>query len=212
MEQAHATFGTLNLALARELTNEILTPVGGVVFVSCTLKPSRPTSRVETEKCSFLLLPEYFSLDRVSILIVCIFNIPTKLKKLYYDQLYKFNSRGMPKIGLSDSQWRQRLQLFAEGKFDFGRGHRPRKGSDRAKELERVEKCPRFRTSMRLRGIQCYCGYHQPQVNKNYTQNTTNYVHIFHMLLLFLFNLPPCHLVRLLLASLVAQSLPLVIL
>ena len=76
----------------------------------------------------------------------------------------------MPKTGLSSSQWRQRLHLFAQGKFDFGRGHRPRKGSDRARELERIEKCPKHRNSVLVdpfgRRTQCNCGYHQPQVSE----------------------------------------------
>ena len=105
----------------------------------------------------------------------------------------------MPKTGLSSSQWRQRLHLFAQGKFDFGRGHRPRKGSDRARELERIEKCPKHRNSVLVdpfgRRTQCNCGYHQPQVSEILKMKyyiITLYVHTFHtLLLLSQFSLPP---------------------
>ena len=56
---------------------------------------------------------------------------------------------------------RQRLQLVALKKCNFGRGHQARKWVDRAREL----KCPRFRSSVLVdrlgRGIQCYCGVQQ---------------------------------------------------
>ena len=75
----------------------------------------------------------------------------------------------MPKTGLSNSEWRQRLHLFAQGNFHFGKGQRPRKGSDRAKVLERVENCPKHRNSVNVdpfgRRIQCHCGYHQQKVS-----------------------------------------------
>ena len=75
----------------------------------------------------------------------------------------------MPKLGLSDKEWRHRLSLFAAGKFQFGRGQRPPRGSIRAKLLERVEKCPKHRNPVQLdpfkRKIQCICGYHIPSVS-----------------------------------------------
>ena len=90
----------------------------------------------------------------------------------------------MPKTGLSDSQWRQRLYLFGQGKFEFGRGHRPRKGSDRAQELERVEKCPKHRNSVNVdpfgREIQCCCGYHQPKVSEVLNYALRYIEHSFH--------------------------------
>ena len=76
----------------------------------------------------------------------------------------------MPKTGLTNRQWRERLSLFAQGKFWFGRGQRPKKGSDKARELERVEKCPKHRnlalTDPFGRRIQFLCGYHQQEVSQ----------------------------------------------
>ena len=76
----------------------------------------------------------------------------------------------MPKIGLTKSEWRERLSLFAQGNFKFGKGQRPPRGSDRARELERVEKCPKHSNTMQIdpfgRKIQCLCGYHQQQVSQ----------------------------------------------
>ena len=69
----------------------------------------------------------------------------------------------MPKKGLTNREWHQRLSLFAQGKFEFGRGHRPKKGTERAKELEKVEKCPKHRNPVLLdplgRTIQCNLGH-----------------------------------------------------
>lgn len=56
----------------------------------------------------------------------------------------------MSKKGLSKKEWQQRLILFAQGKFVFGRGHHPRKGSYRAKELAKVETCPKHRNSVQV--------------------------------------------------------------
>ena len=74
----------------------------------------------------------------------------------------------MPKTGLSDAEWRKRLSQFAAGKFQFGRGQRPQKGSIRAKVLERVEKCPKHLNPVMLdpfkRKIKCHCGYHIPHI------------------------------------------------
>ena len=90
----------------------------------------------------------------------------------------------MPKTGLSDSQWRQRLHLFGQGKFEFGRRHRPRKGSDRAQESESVEKCPKHRNSVNVdpfgREIQCRCGYHQPKVSEVLNYALRYIKHSFH--------------------------------
>ena len=37
----------------------------------------------------------------------------------------------MPKEGLSDTEWKERLQKFSQGVFKFGRGQRPPKNSVR---------------------------------------------------------------------------------
>ena len=71
----------------------------------------------------------------------------------------------MPKQGLSKKEWEERLESFAAGSFQFSRGQRPPKGSERAKKLSRVEKCPRHRNSSLLsplgQRILCVCGYHK---------------------------------------------------
>lgn len=72
----------------------------------------------------------------------------------------------MPKTGISDKEWRERLASFVEGKFQFGRGQRPPKGSKRAQQLQSVESCPKHRSSTQLldvlgRKIQCKCGFHK---------------------------------------------------
>ena len=71
----------------------------------------------------------------------------------------------MPKTGMSDSEWRERILSFVEGKFEFGRGQRPPKGSSRAKQLQGVESCPKHCNKQLLdvlgRKIQCKCGFHQ---------------------------------------------------
>ena len=75
----------------------------------------------------------------------------------------------MPKVGLTDSEWRKRLSLFAAGKFQFKRGQRPQRGSIRAKVLERVERCPKHLNPVKYdpfkREIKCLCGYHIPPVS-----------------------------------------------
>ena len=53
----------------------------------------------------------------------------------------------MPKDGLTSREWAERLEKFAAGFFEFGRGQRPPKGSDRAKLVEKIEKCSRHRNT-----------------------------------------------------------------
>ena len=76
----------------------------------------------------------------------------------------------MPKIGLSDREWKERLSSYAQGLFEFSRGQRPPKGSRRAKELEQVDKCPKHRNPVTHdpfgRKIQCTCGHHQVKVSE----------------------------------------------
>ena len=72
----------------------------------------------------------------------------------------------MPKGGMTDREWMERLASFMEGKFQFGRGQRPPKGSKRALQLKAVESCPKQRNSSQLlnvlgRKIQCTCGFHE---------------------------------------------------
>ena len=70
----------------------------------------------------------------------------------------------MPKTGLSDREWRERLQQFAAGSFKFGRGQRPPKNSVRGRQVDKVEKCPKHNNPTLLdplkREIICKCGYH----------------------------------------------------
>ena len=72
----------------------------------------------------------------------------------------------MPKKGPSPLEWRQRLQKYAQGEFQFQRGQRPPKGSVWAFSLEKIEKCPRQNNASLMdplgRCIECNCGYHRP--------------------------------------------------
>ncbi len=45
----------------------------------------------------------------------------------------------MSKIGLKPSEWRKRLQEYAEGTFTFGSGQEPPKGSIWATEVAKIE-------------------------------------------------------------------------
>ena len=87
----------------------------------------------------------------------------------------------MPKTGLTNKQWRERLPLFAQGKVLFGRGQCPKRGSDRERELKRLEKCPKHKKLVLIdpfgRRIQHLWGYHQQQVNA--LKFITCYVQIF---------------------------------
>ena len=80
----------------------------------------------------------------------------------------------MPKTDLTNRQWKEKLSLLAQGKVWFGRGQRPKKASDKARELERVEKCPKHRNPVLTdpfgRRIQCLCGYHQQQVSQMHSK------------------------------------------
>ena len=44
----------------------------------------------------------------------------------------------MPKTGLDASEWERKLRLFAQGKFEFGRGYAPLSGSVWAKKRSTV--------------------------------------------------------------------------
>ena len=71
----------------------------------------------------------------------------------------------MPKEGLSQREWNERLEKSAAGTFQFGRGQRPPKGSPWAKKLQTVEKCPRHLNKSGVspfgKRINCICGYHK---------------------------------------------------
>ncbi len=73
-------------------------------------------------------------------------------------------STGMPKVGLTDSQWRERLQSYVNGTYDFGRGQRPSRTSRWSTVLAKIEKCPRHRNPVSRnpfdQQIACLCGYH----------------------------------------------------
>lgn len=48
----------------------------------------------------------------------------------------------MPKVGLTDSEWKRRLKLFAQDLFEFGRGNNPPLNSKWARCIENIKKCP----------------------------------------------------------------------
>ncbi len=70
----------------------------------------------------------------------------------------------MPKKGLNERQWRERLQMLAAGTFEFGRGQRPARDSERGRQVERIERCPLHKNTSHLdplgRRIICKCRYH----------------------------------------------------
>lgn len=78
-------------------------------------------------------------------------------------------SCNMTKYGMSKREWEERLEKFVAGTFRFGRGQRPPKGSERAKKLEKVERCPRHLNTSCFnpfgQRIVCVCGYHKPPVS-----------------------------------------------
>ena len=72
----------------------------------------------------------------------------------------------MPKTGLSPTQWKQRLRSYARGEYSFARGQKPPRDSQWAKELAKIEKCPRHRAAgldVFGRPVGCRCGYHSQQ-------------------------------------------------
>ena len=73
----------------------------------------------------------------------------------------------MPKEGLEASAWEKRLKLFAQGKFEFGRGRAPPPTSVWAKKIDSIKKCGVGKAKMDIfgRAIVCSCGYHQETVD-----------------------------------------------
>lgn len=80
----------------------------------------------------------------------------------------------MPKLGLSNKEWSERLRSYAEGKFVFGRGQRPSKSSKWTKEIEKIEKCPKMRAKADRdplgRKLHCTCGFHKDSAKVTYTK------------------------------------------
>uniref|UniRef100_A0A7M5WUZ1 Uncharacterized protein n=1 Tax=Clytia hemisphaerica TaxID=252671 RepID=A0A7M5WUZ1_9CNID len=79
----------------------------------------------------------------------------------------------MPKEGLSNSQWKKRLEDFADHKFRFGTGTHP-KSKERKAELERVKGCPAHSSNQKIgifnTKIVCICGYHNSKSQTNSQQ------------------------------------------
>ena len=75
--------------------------------------------------------------------------------------------RIMPKTGLEAKEWERRLRLFAQGKFEFGRGHAPPPGSLWAKKKAEIMKCPVGKAKIDVFGrkVVCTCGYHPETVS-----------------------------------------------
>ena len=70
----------------------------------------------------------------------------------------------MPKTGLTPREWQRRLQDYANGRFEFGRGQRPPPSSKWGPKVVRIEQCPRHRGATRNvfgQTISCVCGYHE---------------------------------------------------
>ena len=61
-------------------------------------------------------------------------------------------------------EWCERLRAFANGRFTFGKGQMPAKGSKWANEVEKIKRCPLFRSlgtkAITREALKCSCGYH----------------------------------------------------
>uniref|UniRef100_A0A7M5WTY9 Uncharacterized protein n=1 Tax=Clytia hemisphaerica TaxID=252671 RepID=A0A7M5WTY9_9CNID len=70
----------------------------------------------------------------------------------------------MPKEGLSEKDWKQRLQNFADGTFHFSTG-RHTSNKRRQEEYFGVKNCPAHNRSQKIgvdgKPIICKCGYHK---------------------------------------------------
>ena len=73
----------------------------------------------------------------------------------------------MPKEGLDKREWERRLKLFAQGKFEFGRGRAPPPGSVWAKKRAAIVKCAVGKAKIDVFGrvVECTCGYHPKTVS-----------------------------------------------
>ena len=96
--------------------------------------------------------------------------------------LFQVERKKMPKEGLTAWEWKKRLEDFASGKFIFGRGQYPPKGSKRATQLEQIKTCPRHKSSNLLdpfgRRILCQCSYHKAVVSVNYLVDLVDLVYL----------------------------------
>jgi hypothetical protein len=74
----------------------------------------------------------------------------------------------MPKTGLTPKEWNLRLREYARGTFNFGRGQKPPTKSHWAKEVEKIDSCPKHQTTATVnvlgQPIVCRCSYHAPTV------------------------------------------------
>ena len=70
----------------------------------------------------------------------------------------------MPKEGPSSAEWMAKLQDFASGRYKFGKGKKPGKGSKWERELNKIVGCPKHNNQGTLsitgKALQCTCGYH----------------------------------------------------
>lgn len=66
----------------------------------------------------------------------------------------------MPKVGLTDNEWRARLRDYAAGKFKFSKGQHPRPSSKWAASKEKIDKYAFNYKDIYSRPVNCNCGYH----------------------------------------------------
>ena len=69
----------------------------------------------------------------------------------------------MPKKGLLDHVWYQKIQDFAAGKFTFGRGQAPPKDSHWGRLLATIKSCPASGGTLDDalgQRVVYYCGHH----------------------------------------------------
>ena len=71
----------------------------------------------------------------------------------------------MPKTGPDAAKWKAKLHAFANGKYKFGKGEKPGKGSRWERDLSNILACPKHNNEGAIslvssKPIQCICGYH----------------------------------------------------
>ncbi|KAK7489182.1 hypothetical protein BaRGS_00019560 [Batillaria attramentaria] len=76
----------------------------------------------------------------------------------------------MPKDGIGEQQWLQRLRAFAAGTFTFKKGQHPPKNSKWAKMLQKISDCPSQKAGSMKRDlfgneIKCTCSFHPKEKN-----------------------------------------------
>ena len=80
----------------------------------------------------------------------------------------QWTAKSTPTVGLSDSEWRKKLQSFVNGQFSFGRGERFRKGSKWLQRLEAIKICPKQRNvtvDVFGRKLSYNCGFYSSVVS-----------------------------------------------